>query len=447
MSSESSEEMRRLACTLISLVARGGNKVYRRLVKRGISPLYFPDEYADVWQYYGKMMDEEGRVPSIDEVDSRFNIVIDSTTPSSKLDDIVQSISSGLAEVVFGKGMEPALQACRSGDLNGALLAAENQIRRVKGLHIGGAKASPLYSFADEVVGLYERANRGDLGIPFPWPTMNSCTMGMWERTLTLFVARPGVGKTMSSLIVAKNARERADVDILYISPEMFKWEIAERNLAMESKVNYGRMIQGRFRPDEEERFRKQVMLQKETVENGWWIVDRADIITAKDDLLVLESLIEDHKLKSLQRGKKLLVIMDALYKLGRGRDRTEQMVENILWAVRMGIQFNVAILATTQFNRTAGAGGKEASLESLGLTDVAAWEAHQIFALIRDEDAIAAKQMIWKLLKVRRLAAGGAKEFRSFWDFDTMAFGEVARASEFREDDYARAVDPEVKY
>jgi len=392
-------------------------------------------------------MDEEGRVPSLDEIDDRFNIPMDGETSPSRLDEIVQSIAAGLATSVFGEGMEPALAACRAGDLNGALTAAENQIRRAKSLHSGGVKASPLYSFSDEVVALYERANRGDLGVPFPWPTMNSCTMGMWERTLTLFVARPGVGKTMSSLIVAKNARERADVDILYISPEMFKWEIAERNLAMESRVNYGRMIQGRFREDEEVRFRENATRQKGDLDNGWWIVDRADIISAKDDLLVLEGLIEEHRERSVLRGRRLLVIMDALYKLGRGGDRQVQMVENILWAVRMGIQFNVPVLATTQFNRTAGAGGKDASLESLGLTDVAAWEAHQIFALIRDSDAIAAKQMIWKLLKVRRLAAGGAKEFRSFWDFDTMSFGEVASASEFKAEDYTKVVDPDVKY
>jgi hypothetical protein len=423
-------------------------------MRRGVSGLYFPDELGDVWKFLQKTLDEEGRVPEADEVEDRFSVRLARDVNSFDADSVADLISAGLATTLFDEGMKGSKEACKKGDLDSALSLAEAQIRRARNLHYGGISASHLYGQVGEVEMLYERAKRGDIGVPFPWPTMNSSTMGMWEKTLTLFVARPGVGKTMSSLVVANHVRSKTTVDILYVSPEMFKWEIAERNLAMEAKVNYGRLIQGHLRTEEEERFRARVREQKEwkpdpsdtTCSGLFWIVDRSDIIGAKDDLLALETLIEEYRSRAALRGRKLLLIVDALYKLGSGRDRTEQMVVNILWAVRMGIQYDCPVLATTQFNRGAGAGGMEASLENLGLTDVAAWEAHQIFALFRDKDMKANRQMGFKPLKVRRLASDGTNEFRVHWDFDTMSFGEIATEGKYVDTDYATTSD-DVKY
>lgn len=52
-----------------------------------------------------------------------------------------------------------------------------------------------LGQIAPEVYELYQRTKKGEIGIPFPWPTMTQMTMGLWPGTLTFFVARPGVGK------------------------------------------------------------------------------------------------------------------------------------------------------------------------------------------------------------------------------------------------------------
>lgn len=446
----SSEELRDLGLRLLAGVVHGGNRTAKRMLKRGVSGFYFPDEVlGEAWRYLVRLLDEEGRVVSVDEIEHEFDVVLPAVRPS-EVEGIASRIASIQSEAFFGAGMTGVREACAAGKLDVALDRAEAQVRRAKALHYGAVSASTIYEFAGAVSGLYDRAKRGDIGIPFPWPTMNSCTMGMWERTLTLFVARPGIGKTMSSLIVAGYAREHSGADVLYISPEMFKWEIAERFVALESKVNYGRVIQGSLRPEEEERFRRRLAEYSgphSADENQFWIVDRTDVIGSKDDLGALESLIEDYQNRSMERGRKLLLIVDALYKLGRSNDRSEQMVQNILWAVRMGVQYNCAVLATTQFNRGAGSGGADASLENLGLTDVAGWEAHQIFALWRNGDMKSNRRMGFKALKVRRLASDGKNEFMVHWDFDTMSFGEIASESRFVDSGYSTVDDEDVKF
>lgn len=52
-----------------------------------------------------------------------------------------------------------------------------------------------LLDMGDDVLAIYDKIAHGYSGIPLPWPTLNAMTSGMWPKTLTMFVARPGVGK------------------------------------------------------------------------------------------------------------------------------------------------------------------------------------------------------------------------------------------------------------
>lgn len=52
-----------------------------------------------------------------------------------------------------------------------------------------------IFSHGQEVVDLYEKVKGGYTGVPLPWPTLTRTTLGMWPKTSTYFIARPGVGK------------------------------------------------------------------------------------------------------------------------------------------------------------------------------------------------------------------------------------------------------------
>jgi len=56
-------------------------------------------------------------------------------------------------------------------------------------------KPTTLFSHGQDVVDLYEKVKAGYTGIHLPWPTLTNTTMGLWRKTSTYFVARPGVGK------------------------------------------------------------------------------------------------------------------------------------------------------------------------------------------------------------------------------------------------------------
>lgn len=54
-----------------------------------------------------------------------------------------------------------------------------------------------MSALGDGVMDMYKKVAGGYRGVPLPWPTLDHMTAGMWPKTLTMFVARPGVGKCL----------------------------------------------------------------------------------------------------------------------------------------------------------------------------------------------------------------------------------------------------------
>jgi replicative DNA helicase len=61
----------------------------------------------------------------------------------------------------------------------------------------GDATPDTIFAHGAAVLDLYERTVRGEVGVPFPWPSMTKMTMGMWPGNFALFVGRPGTGKCL----------------------------------------------------------------------------------------------------------------------------------------------------------------------------------------------------------------------------------------------------------
>ncbi len=61
----------------------------------------------------------------------------------------------------------------------------------------GGQMPHSLLALGDAVLEGYKKIKDGFSGIPLPWESLNNMTMGMWAGTVTMFVARPGVGKCL----------------------------------------------------------------------------------------------------------------------------------------------------------------------------------------------------------------------------------------------------------
>jgi len=118
------------------------------------------------------------------------------------------------------------------------------------------------------------------------------------------------------------------------------------------------------------------------------------------------------------------LVIVDGAYLLKtQGHNRTEQAANAFNELKRIAKRCKVALMATTQFNREVRSGdAKAAKIESIGLTDVAGWNADAAFALMQTEEQKLSRTLTVVPLKLRE---GVCDVVHLNWNFETMNFSE----------------------
>lgn len=278
-----------------------------------------------------------------------------------------------------------------------------------------------LLDMGDSVLEFYRKAEAGFSGIALPWPTINEMTMGMWPGTVTVFVARPGVGKTFVGVISGRHAWLEGH-PTLVISPEMSSAEIAERFFVVDAGVNYDNVVRGTLSAWEKPKLEAAVNARKGGT--GLWIMDSDDDITPQG----IESAI--------RACKPQLVAIDSIYSLkirGERRDRTLAAVD---WMRRCSRKFGIAICAFAQQNRAAELSEKKGGGSRLGtiaLADEIGQDAHNIFALEQDKDMRADRKLAFKPLKTRR-GRWSRDEVVVNWDFERMDFSEAADDDDARD-------------
>lgn len=65
-----------------------------------------------------------------------------------------------------------------------------------------------LLDMGEKVMANYKMVANGYRGIELPWPSMDAMTAGLWPKTVTMFVARPGTGKCLryDTLVMNSNS-------------------------------------------------------------------------------------------------------------------------------------------------------------------------------------------------------------------------------------------------
>jgi len=118
-------------------------------------------------------------------------------------------------------------------------------------------------------------------------------------------------------------------------------------------------------------------------------------------------------------------VILDGAYRIEvEGKSRTEKAATTFDALKRLASVHEKPFVVTTQFNREVKQNiASSAKLESIGLTDVAGWNADIVYALVQTDDMKRDKEMIIKPLKTRE---GVGDEIKVRWDLDTMSFQEL---------------------
>lgn len=197
-------------------------------------------------------------------------------------------------------------------------------------------------------------------GVPTPWPLLNLITSGYQNGDLITWVGRTSLGKTMLLLIQAEFAYE-AGYSVLFVTTEMVSEQICRRWLAMKfgydsEMLKTGMVSTYTLRKLKEQRAN---LLGRE----------RFRLLSAGmgADLSAVEAAIDEVQPD--------ILYLDGAYLMkpsGRQvpRSKTEQVSAVFDELKQRNIDANIPYVVNTQFNRTAGKGGKEGTLETIGMSD-----------------------------------------------------------------------------
>lgn len=300
-------------------------------------------------------------------------------------------------------------------DVEKLIYSAKNLVR--------GRMPDSLLDLGEKVLENYRKVADGYRGIELPWPTMDLMTAGAWPKTVTMFVGRPGIGKSQVAVICARHAWMNGK-RILIVSPEMSKVELAERFFVIESKVPYHDVVLGKLPTMMEAEFVDSIYGNKG--KDGIWIIDSDDDLSPAGIDSAIRACNPD------------LVAIDSIYDLKFKGDRRERVMGAIEWMKRSCKEYGYASIGFAQQNRTAELSEKKgggARLGTIALADEIAQDAHAVFALEQTNDDKDDRIMKLKPLKLRR---GQYKKpvIRSHWDFESSNFSEIEDDNEYNSDE-----------
>lgn len=305
----------------------------------------------------------------------------------------------------------------RNNDAAAALVALQAAVTAGAAVQAGDATPDTLFTYGQQVLDIYERTQRGEVGVPFPWPSMTKMTMGMWPGTFTLIVARPGIGKSNCALLIAVHAAMVANKRVMIVTPEMSKVEIAERFFGFATRARLTGMVRGTLTGFEERRLREYVQTMRE--HQNLWTLDATDNLTPARLDAAIRKVGPD------------LVVIDSIYSLRVwGKSNTERTESALDWLNKSNKEYKYAALVLSQQNRTKELSGKlggGSRLGTIGFSDRLPQDAGTIYAMEQDEDLKLARRMKFIPMKTRRGFFEGPIE--SHWDFSAANFEEVAKA------------------
>jgi hypothetical protein len=384
---------------------------------RGICERHMAPSYLAPWKFLSDFVRDYGDLPSLSLVMEKTGLQLgpEPDGPFSYCMDAL--IRKRMSRIMRDANAKEAL-ALAQNDLDLARAAMREREILLRQEELAGARAERFGEGGAEVLSYYERIESGKFGIPVPFPSLQEATMGLWPGDVGLVIARPATGKTFSAILFAICAW-KAGYKVLFVTTEMSKLSIRLRFYAMLEKINYNRLRKARLTA--------QQRAHLFAFWNGEFASDdRFQLIGGQFDAQV-ETL--DAHMDSFRPD---LVVIDGAYLLriaGNGKltpVENDKLVMNEI--KRIGGRYNAATVATTQYNRNAAAGKKGAhDTANISGTDAAGWNATWAFGMARTPEQKLDNVMGWHELKMREGICG---DFITTWNFDTMTFEEIPRAS-----------------
>lgn len=204
------------------------------------------------------------------------------------------------------------------------------------------------------------RGYGGITGIETGWPVFDQTTGGYQRGDLISWVGRPELGKTYLILRQAWKAHE-AGANVLFVTTEMTAEQIGRRHAAIALGINPQVLKNNTVSTYLERRLRS--FYRDMVGSDGFRIFS----VGMNSPVSSVEAFMQEFDPD--------LVVVDGAYLLkpsqpGRNMSRTEKITGVFDELKALTLETNRPFVVSTQFNRGAGKGGADGSLENIGYTD-----------------------------------------------------------------------------
>jgi replicative DNA helicase len=402
-----------LDIAFVSVALKEGREAVRYAVEQGIDEDFLQGDGQKAWRFVLEYVKDYSEVPDPGMVEGKTGVKLGDPPPGASAFYTDEVRNRRLHREIRSR-VDKIMVPWEKSDPQGAFQEYETGLREMRKMHLATAKTVSLPSLGPEFLDYYEKLKNGYTGILTPWPTINDATLGFWPEDFILYVARLGIGKTWTLVLLANHAWHVQGKRVLFATTEMSQIKILQRWVAVHYKLPYNELRKGRLSIFAEEKMRKG--LEEIREQEGLYII-------GGDFDFRIESLEA-----AIEEAEPDIVFVDGAYLLKvAGEGRTEKAANSFDELKRCAKRNGIPLVASTQFNREVkGNKLSSAGAEKIALSDAAGWNADLIFGLVRTEDMKRDRRMIQKPLKFRE---GEGEDVECWWDFDLMNFDELPGA------------------
>lgn len=423
--------------------ATRSDKTHDALVRMGLTRKLLNGAAKQAWDFIGSYRTEHGSIPPAGVVAERFGVAV---APPQQDDEEVSVAHTYVVDQLWERAQHKALlhglgeseKKLEEGEQTEAVAEVIKLADYLRKSRTSQLQVHSLAQTAEDVYALYERIERGEIGVPFPWEVMTNMTLGMWPGTLTFYVARPGVGKTWTAVIIAMHAWSSGK-RVLIVSPELARVELSERMVSKYGQIPYKDMVSATLGTIGKPHLRKVIDELKQKGHN-LFILDNEEklqpeyieqaILMLEPDLVIFDSIymlrVEDGKVKKGPGSKgapmeRLISTIDWMRMLSRRQWSFAPDGLPLVGIHQLSREGKVRKEAARNLKQGRGTGGLE---DAVALSDALFWNAHNLFAMYQDEYMRQDKQLLYVPLKVRRQAMASSLVVK--WDMETMDFSQI---------------------
>jgi replicative DNA helicase len=229
-------------------------------------------------------------------------------------------------------------------ELDETLEAAEQAMRLDRIRHNVSASVESEQAVEAALADL-ERADGAVRGIPTGVPHVDNAIGGLQDGHLIIVGGRPGMGKSLYTMDIARRASVDHDKRSLVFSMEMTHVEVAQRWIAAQSDVALDAIRRNRLTDSEAGRVQEAVR-----------VLRKAELVTHDDQEMTLGNIRSVARARATRQGVDLIVVdyLQIVKAMGGQRDTTrQQLVGEVAVGLKaMARELEVPVVAAAQLNR-----------------------------------------------------------------------------------------------